>query len=269
MQDLDIDAVINENIGNNDNEAVENEVIENEINENDVDQEVEGQQEGDAQGHDTPFPKKAVNAISRRDKQIAKLKAELAEFKSMQEKAKAESDYKSSAPNEDDFDNYGDYLKAQILHELGNNSQQKQEPQQYTPEQQAQAQWYQERESQVATKAQEYSKSNPEFANLINEYSDVLDTIPPQVERLFFELNDASAAFYALAKDGLLENVVAMSPAMAASHILQAEKRGIEYLQTKKVTSAPAPIRSAKGAGKHTKTVNSMSGEELLNWLDK
>ena len=69
---------------------------------------------------DTPFPKKAVNALARRDKKISKLQAEYAaatgelqKFRDQAQKAELEN-----APQEDAFDNYGDFKEAEIRHKL-------------------------------------------------------------------------------------------------------------------------------------------------------
>jgi len=221
---------------------------------------------------DVVFPKKAVNAISRRDKQIARLKAEnkmLQEFRQQlasQQQTLNSATKDQGAPREENFDTYGEFLKAQILHELQAQKQPEQKNQP-TPEQLQHQAWYQEREAVVQQKSAEYAKSAPDYSQLIEEYADVLDSASPEIERLFLELDDSPAAFYAMAKDGTLESVARMSPQMAAYHLAQAEQRGKELLQQKKTSGAPRPIQGVKGAGKSTKDLSSLDPKDLLKRL--
>jgi len=218
---------------------------------------------------ETPFPKKAVNALSRRDKQIARLRAEVDMLRKYAPQPQVQQQPTNNTPNqqaqgaprEEDFDNYGDYLKATIMHEIKDQLPKNNQP---TPEQLKQAQWVQERETSVAQKASEYIKVTPEFAEMVEEYGDVLDNASPAVERLFLELDDAPAAFYALAKEGMLERVAQMSPQMAASYLTQAEIRGKQMLQQKKTSGAPKPLSAARGTSKSTRDIASMDAKDLM-----
>jgi len=84
-----------------------------------------------------------------------------------------------------------------------------------------------------------------------------------------YEIEDAPAATYALAKEGRLQDLYYMPPHVAAAHLVQAEIRGKQYLQqsTRVQKQAPQPIGSLKGAGKSsTKSLGQMTPNELDKW---
>jgi len=222
---------------------------------------------------DVPFPKKAINALSRRDKQIGKLRAELQqrdlELQRYQQQQSQKQAPDSDVPNEDSFDNYGDYLKAiaryEAKQELAQGTKQQQE-QQRSASQQA---WIAERQDYVAVKAQEAIDSVPDFQQVMSENVDIVESFPPHIEHLFLEADNAALAFYALAKEGKLESLLEMSPARAAMEIGRAEDRGVAMTKAKPVTKAPTPISASKGTGTVGKTLDRMSTEELLAFVNK
>ncbi len=217
---------------------------------------------------DTPFPKKAVNAISRRDKQIGKLQAERAALNAELTRFREQTaQHSNNPPKESDFDNYGELLKAQHRHEWQQEqaARELQQREQYTTQQEQQ--WFSQREQEVLSKAQELKTQVPDFLGLLNEYSDVLSEVPPQIERLLYEADSPEVALYALAKEGRLEEVLAMSPARVAIELGKAEIRGEALIKQKQVTKAPAPIEGLKGTGGSSKTLESMNSQDLLKWL--
>lgn len=229
---------------------------------------------------DVPFPKKAINAISRRDKQIGKLRAEaaqaqseLAKYRQQYEPGTQSQQGQKPAPNEpkeDSFDNYGDYLKAVARHEArqelakeNTNTQQAQ----MTAQQQ---QWVAQREEVVENQAIELIQANPELRDLVIEHADVLDDFPPHLQMAFLESDNAALAFVALAKEGKLESLMSMSPARAAMEIGRAIDRGSAMMKAKKITTtAPAPMTPVKGAGPAGKQIDSTSSpDDLMKWLN-
>ena len=198
---------------------------------------------------DVPFPKKAVNAISRRDKQIGKYKAELDHARAELAKYQAQTDTKkpeNQPPKEEDFDNFAEYLKAsarfEAKQEFAENNKKVAEDR---VSQQEQA-WVSQREQIMVEKANELIQGNPEYKQLLVENADVLDSLPPHIERAFLEADNAALAFVALAKEGKLEALASMSPFQAAMEIGRAQDRGAALAKTKQVTQAPAPLSSAK-----------------------
>ena len=220
---------------------------------------------------DVPFPKKAVNALSRRDKQIGKLqaqlaaeRAEVAKYREQQIKSPADT-----SPKEESFDNYGEYLKAIVRHEaqqeLSQNSK-KQEEQATTAQQEA---WHAERTEYVTSKAQKAMETISDYKQLFMENSDILQSLPPHIERAFYELDSPELAFYALAKEGRLDAILDMSPVRAAAELGKAEIRGETLSKAKQITKAPSPIEGLKGTGSSTKSLDTMSSKELLDWVNR
>lgn len=219
------------------------------------------------------FPKKAVNAISRRDKIIAKERAEkaalLAEVERYRSQLQATPQNNpqptNDAPKEDDFENYADYLKADILHKI-KQEQAGQEQQNTKRQQEIQyQQWEEQRTQEIALKAETHKAEIPDFSQVVEENADYLDVLPPLIQQAFLEADDASLAFYNLAKEGKLEALATMSPYRAAMEIAIAQTK---KPQLNKVTNAPNPIKGVQGRGSTTKDISDMSGDELLKKLN-
>lgn len=220
---------------------------------------------------DIPFPKKAVNALSRRDKQIGKLQAqlaaersELAKYREQQSKVPT-----NNSPSEDSYDNYGEYLKAVARHEAKQELSQvhkQQEEQQITSQQET---WVAERSDYAIEKAKSAIESISDYKQLFMENADILQSLPPHIERAFFEAEEPALAFYALAKEGKLDALMDMSPARAAIEIGKAEMRGETLSKARTITKAPAPIEALKTVGGSTKTLDTMNQQQLMDWVNK
>lgn len=225
---------------------------------------------------DKPFPKKAVNAITRRDRQIGKYKAQLedqnrrfAEMQRQIEELTQKSQPKAKEPNEADFDNYGDYLKALATFKPVDQTTEKVDPEKIQQEafQKAQKQiYYNQRLEAVTQQAQKAMQEVPGLSQIIDEYSDVLDSFPPEIEMAFLEADNAPMAFYALAQDGKLEQLAQMTPTQAAMEIARAQIRGEQMAKASKVSKAPQPIQGVKPGGAGGKSLSDMSADELMKW---
>lgn len=224
-------------------------------------------EEGDVEDN-KPFPKKALNALSYRDKKIAKLNAEKSSILAEVEQLKQElARYKggNAQPSEgglreEDFPTYAEYLKAQAVEEALNKfkelNPQPQKSQEADP-------YIVQREQQIAQKAQEYKKTIPDYAQILDSHIEMIDALPEAVQHAFYEADDAALAFYNLAKSGDLASLAGMTPTQAAMAIAKASVR--------KPESAPPqhrPIAGAKGTGKSGKSLEDMSPAELMNWLN-
>ena len=217
---------------------------------------------------DVPFPKKAVNAISRRDKQLAKMRADMAalqaevsKYRQPQAQTQQAPQTDNSAPKEDDFDDYGSFLEAKLLHKIKMEQSVQQKSQQEQQFQTQKQQWVQQREVEISQKVEAHKAEIPDFMQVIEMNADIMDSLPEHIEQAFLEADDAGLAYYNLAKEGKLEALLTMSPYRAAMEIALA--------QTKKptlnrVSGAPNPIKPVSGRGTSTKDTSDMSGEELL-----
>lgn len=234
-------------------------------------------QDGDEGGEgDVEFPKKAVNALNRKDKKINKLRAERrelqAQMRELEAKLKDAPQSKGhSEINPDDFDNYGDYINAQVealVEQRMTQSQYDMQKQQLTKQQE---QELQKRNEIVLEQAREAAQTLTDLPQLWEQNAAILDALPDQITDMFYELDNAAAAVYVLAKEGKLQGLMHKNPYLAANEIINAQSRGIELLskpQTR-ISQAPQPIKPAGGNVKTSKTINQMSGKELLDRFAK
>ena len=213
------------------------------------------------------FPKKAQNAISRRDKKINKQQAELDDLRRQVEalqkaQAPAEPKKEDGPPNEDDFESYADYLRADVAYrakeQIGKEFNDRDEKAKQDQAEQAQAQWVESKQQDIVGKLQKAKESISDLPQVWEENIDILDAMPQHVEYAFYDAEDPVSAFYALAKEGKLESLSQMSPGRAAMEIARAEARGQSLVSPKKPSRAPEPIKGAKGTGKFNKTLDSM-----------
>lgn len=222
---------------------------------------------------DVPFPKKAINALSRRDKQIGKLRAEIAQRdselaafrQSQQQKAEPKNTIDPDAPKEEDFETYGDYLRADARYAVKQELAAGQKQTQETQSNQQETAWVEERREHTQTQASELIKVYPEARDILMESVDILESLPPYLDRAFLECDNAAIAFVNLAREGKLEELANMTPAKAIMEIAKAEAKGIPA-RTK--SNAPVPMTAAKGTGVGGKSLDTMSADELVKWVN-
>lgn len=270
----EIDNIINEASQGAAEEVVETpqEQVEDEIVEEAVeDTEADTEESPEAVEEDVPFPKKAVNALSWRDKKISKQNAELHEIRQQLEQMQRAQETQANAPKppvEDDFDSYGEFIQAHteylVKKAMGNTEQGKQE-EKLTPEQAQERQWTEERETSVVNRALELAESNPDYKEVAEMHSGLLDDISPELEKVFLSLDDPNAAFYNLAKEGKLEAVINKPIHLASAMLLEAERKG--FATPKVVSKTPKPIAGSNGSGSANKELSQMSADELVNWV--
>lgn len=222
---------------------------------------------------DVVFPKKAVNAISRRDKQIGKMRAEMAALqaevaKYTQNQAqppKNQTVVNEGFPKEEDYETYGDFLEAKLLHKI----KQEQATQDKSKQEQAlsaqKQEWVNQREQEIVSKVEGHKGAIPDFVQVIETYADIADEFPEYIVQAFYEADDAPLAFYNLAKDGKLEALSSMSPYRAAMEIALAQNKKSPVLN--RVSNTPAPISAAKGSGSGSKSLENMSWSEMKTFL--
>lgn len=225
------------------------------------------------------FPKKAINALSKRDKQIGKLRAErdamkarLSEYE--QSKPQQQNDLspaKTGIPtklNANNFANYAEFIEARaeeiadykIDKKLAERDVKQQETQRSSQDQA----WESERLTAIDKQSEEFTKEFPDVTALFDEYADVIKEYPAQIKRLFMEADNAPLAFYNLAKEGKIEDLGDMSYAKAAMEIGRAQTQA----PLKPKTKAPTPLPASRGSVPAGKSLDSMSGDELLKWVD-
>lgn len=223
--------------------------------------------------------KKAENRISRLEKARAKRDWQLSEQakqvealnRQIEELRKA-SQPKAKEPNSDEFDNYGDYLKA--LAQYRPDAQEKPEavdPQKIQEQAFTQAKeqiHYQSRIEHMDKQAAKAMQEIPGYGDLVDQYEDVIDAAPQEIVRAFLDAENGHLAFYALASEGKLEQLAMMNPIQAAMEIARAEMRGAQLAQSKKVSKAPNPIAGARGNASGVKGLPDLkSVDEVMKWV--
>lgn len=236
---------------------VENtEVAENDSPESQPDT-IEEQHDEDGHGNvDDVFPKKAVNALNRKNKQIHKLRAQMRELEAKLSEAPKEVEQKSVNP--DDFESYGDYINAQVdamVNQKITQSQSEAQKQQLVQQQEA---LKAQRDMQIIEQANEAAQVLPDLPQLWQQNAHTLDALPEPIAEIFYSLDNAPAAIYALAKEGKVESLLYANPYVAAHEIVNAQTRGLAMMQKPqtKASQAPAPISKAKGTGSTKKPLS-------------
>jgi hypothetical protein len=217
------------------------------------------------------FPKPAQNAISRRDKQIGKLRAQNEAFQAQLSELQAtikksqQPAVDPNQPQEEQFDNYGEYLKASIKYELAKDAPVAPQQNQTTPEQIQHYNHVVERVKTIEAQEVEFLKIAPDYKEVEAEYQDLIDQAPPELVNLFLEVENPPQAFYTLAKQGKLESLLEMPLHKAAIEIGKAVAAGVP--QAKRISSAPTPIKPINGSGSGSKSLDAMNPNELREWL--
>lgn len=233
-----------------DNEGVESQ-------EDDAQENQETNQSEGSDGDNIEFPKKAVNALNRKNKQINKLRAQMRELEAKLNEAPPEQNNQSEI-NPDDFDSYGDYINAQVealVEQKTMQSQTDMQKQQLTQQQQALAA---QRDQHIIEQAQEAAQVFSDLPQVWQENAQLLDALPKEVADIFYSIDHAPAAVYTLAKEGKLESLLYANPSIAAYEIVNAQNRGLEMLSKPKtrVSQAPTPISKARGTGSAKKQLS-------------
>lgn len=221
--------------------------------------------------------KREANRISHEKSKLAKEKQKLREknrelesrLKQLEQslnqpKQQAKPDGK---PDITQFDDHMEYLEALADWKLETklkaaNEQKPQAPQ--VDERKLQ------RNQEIEQQRNALVKQAPEYQSMVAENSWYLNSMPETVQEAFYEADNAPLALYALMKEGRLEDLEDLSPARIAMEIGRAEERGKAYLgAAKTISTAPPPIESLKGTGRASKSLDSMSVEELMKKFNR
>lgn len=226
---------------------------------------------------DAAFPKKALNAISYRDKKIGKLEAKyqqaIQERDALLKQVNPEKpEAKDAAPKEEDYVGkpYGDYLKAEARYaarqEL-NETQVKQAEQQVKS---VEEEWEAERAKVIDENYQEAVKALPNYPDLIKQNVGADGKIPltPDARRALQEADNGAFALYSILQEGLLSELNNLPLARAAMLVARMEDKGIALTKTKPVSNAPAPMSPSKGNAASGKADDDLI-KEVLAYVKK
>lgn len=223
---------------------------------------------------DLPIPKKILNAMSHKDRRIGKLTAKQyeaeAKIRQLEEQLAKHSpkDNQPSAPEAAKFDNYEDYLKSLAEFKV-NERFSESEKKRLTQEQQVSHQTrHAERIAHLEQNDEAAREVFSDFENVFKENEHIVMEAPEHIKQAFLEAENPAYAFYALAKEGKLEDMLTMSPYQAVAMIARYEDKAIALSKEKQVTKAPAPLSPSKGTAAGSKSLDSFSPDELLKWVN-
>lgn len=245
-----------------------------------TDETIESTEESESKP-DEPFPNKARNLLSRKDKKIGKLSATV-EFERQQnqqlqqELAKYKTDNQSTqqtidpnAPKLEGYKTWDEYTRALVKYEAKQEAAANNKQIQLTQNTQTQDVAKAERASEIATRTNEFIKQTPEYANLVKDNIDFFQNLSGELEAGLAQAENPTLALYAIMKEGNLDDLYDLSPMKLTAVLAKAEVRGESYLkQPKPTTNAPAPISAAKGNIGGSKPLTAMSFLELKKELN-
>lgn len=221
---------------------------------------------GDTDADAAELAKKYKNAIRRREKQINKFMAKLAE---LQGEDQTDITDKPQAPKEEDYEEYGQYLKDQAKHELREELAQKESEAKKAQKEQEQALYIQQKHAEIAQKNQEYASKIPDFKDVMEEAAPYAQFLPKHVEEILYAADDTSLAYYNIVKGGKLEALSNASPHQAAIMVAQAQTNIPEITPQSTQKPVHKPMKANKGTGlTGKKPLEKMNGDELLKWMN-
>jgi len=228
-----------------------------------------------AESNELPIPKKILNAMSHKDRRIGKLTAKQyeaeAKIKQLEEQLatynKPKESQQSGKPNTANFDNYEDYLQALAEYQVGEKFSESEKKRQQFEAQKNQSVYHEERIAKLEENDQAAKASFSDYDNVFSENEALAADMPEHVKQAFLEAEHPAYAFYAIAKEGKLEDMLNMSERQAIAMIARYEDKGLAMSKAKQVTKAPAPMSPAKGTSAGSKSLDAMSGDELLKWI--
>jgi vacuolar-type H+-ATPase subunit I/STV1 len=218
------------------------------------------------------LPKEVKKALDKNKRYIRNLREREKGLLAEIQKLKSEK-IEATKIDPNSFDGtYADLIKKESMEEMKallSQNQQEHKINQLTLQQQ---QIMAEQDQAITVEAAEYAKQSDDFAKVVPANAEKLDSLPPEVQRMFYELESPSLAVYALAKEGRIEQLAYMSPYMAAAELVQAQSRGQQYLQAssrKQVSNAPAPIQGVRGTAKTAPArLSEKNPDDLYKWIN-
>jgi hypothetical protein len=227
------------------------------------------------------LPENVKKAMEKKNRYTKNLLRRNKELQSQLDAFKSKAPKETAAPSEEQFENYGEFLKAQMKHELQKELEAQSHKQQEGAFEQQKAMIRQQQDQMMAEELTQLVQTNDEAKRVLTapENLQAIDSMPDAIADLFYEVENPVVAAYALAKEGKLERLSYMNPYMAAAEILAAQDRGLQYLsqggaparqaQMTQTKQPPQPIGSLKGAGS-SKTISAKSSPDaIVKWLEQ
>ena len=158
----------------------------------------------------------------------------------------------SGKPNPDDFDNYEDYLEANIEFRMEQRLKSLEEKK----SKEAEKSTFQKKTEDFGKKLNTFREQTPDFEEVMEEVEDI--QVSKATEQLILESENGPELMYELAKSPEdLERISSLPPLMAAKEIGKIEARLQKPATNKtKTTRAPRPLSTVRGNAKVTKDLS-------------
>lgn len=211
---------------------------------------------------------KAQRDLERERRRIGKITAQKYDFKAKYDNAMQQiAEFQKNAPKpaEPDIKNYtdyGQYQKDLINFQIKQNAPPEKPAQ--TGEDPQRAVWRETRKPVLVSQIQAASQTFPDIQQKFQSNVQLLDSLPQTVADAFLEADNGALAIYQLIEDGMIQHLGGMSPDTVTAMIERAEDKALS--RQKPATKAPTPMSAARGTAPSSKTLESMSGDELLKW---
>jgi hypothetical protein len=250
------------------------EAVEAESTEVEETQETEVKEENTEESREEEFPPKAKTALRHAKRQVSKFKerSERLEKEISELRTKLEAKPELKAPKEDDFTDYGSYVKAEAVYEvkkeLASNQEEITKSKISELEQAKENEYIAERAAYIQQKDAEMEENYADFKEVTSGVEDIFSALPKELQKTFIDIDEGSAAFYVLAKEGKLERLLHMPSDIAKLEIVQAQYRKPAPTKQATVSKAPIPMTSVKGNASTAKPLHQRDAKELLRWTN-
>lgn len=221
---------------------------------------------------DDAFPKKAVNALARRDRKIGKLTAQRDALQSRI--SELEQLMQQKAPREEDFQDrtYDELLAAKAEHAADKRYAERELNTVKQQQASMDAELSASQRDLVDESAAKAVEMFSDFQEVI-EKSSVLQNgqklipLSDEARNAFFRTENAAAALYAICKDGALDVLNSLPALEAAMMVKEYEIKAERLPQIKRKSTAPEPIPAARGRASGSKSIEDMNPEEAHKFL--
>lgn len=274
---MDIDSIVDEAVAASQETAPKTEILETEQPELETTTEETAEQstETDEVEQLKIQNKKIINANSRKEKKITKLASE----RDMLRQRVAELEQKQAIlpPREEDYTDkpYEELLDAKAQYYVD-----KKQNEQALEAAKNQANQLENELGESSRAALDESGANaektyPDFRQVIEQHATLdrgdgekIIPLSQSARDAFLRSDDGAAAMYAILKDGALSVLNSLPPIEAAMMVKEYEIKAQSLPKIKHVSTAPEPITSARGVASGSKSLESMSGDEIREWMN-
>ncbi len=215
---------------------------------------------------------KLENELARERRRIGKITAQKYQYKAeVDQYSKRLADFEAKqtppeAPKASQFQTYDEYLKAVTRHEIKQSQTETAKPQQQAQAESQKQLWRTQREPALKASVDAARASFPDYEQKLQANAAVLGSLSQDVADAFLDADNGGAAIYQLIEDGMLPLLNGMTPDTVQALIERAEDKAMSNKKPN-ISKAPPPMASAKGTSPGSKSLDSMSSDQLRAWM--